>query len=96
MVRGVWNETVDSMGDNTGIDVLRLHDSKGTFLVAFNNENPGRPHAAGHRAIYYQDPQRVYDPTGAFGGDSESGSIELVTNHSQTLVASLRLQTQKT
>ena len=38
-VRGIWNETVDSFGDYEGPDTLILHDAKGAFVVAFNNEN---------------------------------------------------------
>jgi hypothetical protein len=94
-VRGVWNETVDQYGDYVGPDVLRLHTASGTFFVAFDNASPGTAQRAGKGTIYYEHLQRVYDPTGVYAGDSETGTIDLDMNRAQTHVISLRLQTQR-
>jgi len=91
---GVWLETTDAYGNNTGLDVLRIHDSKGTITLVFDNQNPGKAHPASHRASYFEDVERVYHDTGAFAGAAERGSIELVTNSDQSVITSLRLHTQ--
>jgi hypothetical protein len=96
VVRGVWNESVDEYGDYIGPDTLRLHASKGAFVVAFNNASSGPAHPAAHGAVYYEHPQRVYYPIGTYAGDSESGSIELITNPARTSVVSMKLSTQNT
>ncbi len=96
VVRGVWNETVNEYGDYMGPDTLRLHAPNGGFVVAFNNQSAGPAHAAGRGNVYYEHPQRVEDAIGAFTGDSESGSIELYTNHARTSVVSIKLSTQST
>lgn len=96
VVRGYWNESVDEYGDYLGPDTLQLRTAKGTFLVAFGDASPGPVHRQGKGDVFYQHAQRVYSPTGAYKGDAESGTIDLVMNRSQTLVASLRLQTQST
>ncbi len=93
-VRGYWNESEDQYGDYLGPDILRLHTAKGTILVAFNNATPGPAQHQGKGIVFYEHAQRVYSPTGAYSGDTESGTIDLVMNRSQTLVASLRIQTK--
>jgi hypothetical protein len=93
-VRGVWNESVDQFGDYLGPDTLRLHTANGTFLVAFDNASSGRAHRVAKGVVYYQHPQRVYNPTGAYAGQVESGTIDLNLNRAHTHVMSLRLQTE--
>jgi len=93
-VHGVWTESVDTYGDPTGPDTLQLHDAKGTFLVAFNEQNAGREHRLAGGAVDYAVAQRVYDGTGAYARASESGSIELTTNSARTVVQSMTLNTQ--
>jgi hypothetical protein len=92
-VRGVWNETVNAYGNTTGLDTLRLRDSSGTLLLAFNNQNPGSQHKTG-RTSYYEDGQTLADATGAYKGTNESGTIQLITNSTVTLVDGLRLHTR--
>jgi hypothetical protein len=92
-VRGVWNETTDAYGNSTGFDTLRLRDAKGTLLIAFNNQNPGSLHKAG-RTSYYEDAQTLANATGSYKGNSESGTIQLITNSSVTLVDGLTLHTK--
>jgi hypothetical protein len=92
-VRGVWNETVNAYGGTTGLDTLRLRDAKGSLLIAFNNQNPGSQHKAG-RTSYYEESQTLADATGAYKGTSESGTIQLVTNSTVTLVDGLTLHTK--
>jgi hypothetical protein len=93
-VRGVWNQTVDEYGDSTGLGVLRLHDSMGTFIVAVDTENSGPAHPAAHGAVSYQYAQRLDGGTGAYTRASESGSIEAFTNRGQTAVESMTLHSR--
>ncbi|MGZ3413134.1 MAG: hypothetical protein ACXWNX_04910, partial [Isosphaeraceae bacterium] len=79
-VHGIWDETVDSFGDYEGPDTPTLHDSKGTFAIAFNNENSPRADVKVRGAVSYEHPQIIYGGTGAYARASESGSIELTTN----------------
>jgi hypothetical protein len=95
-VHGIWDETVDAYGDYEGPDELILHDAKGSFAVAFNNENSQPAHAKAHGAISYQHAQLVLGGTGAYAKESESGSIELTTNAARTQIVSLTLQTRNT
>ena len=95
-VRGVWNETVDTFGDITGIDVLRLRNPKGTLIVAFDNETPGKPQSAGKGTVFVEDAQRLYASTGAYAGSTETGSVEIISNAAQTVVKGLTLHTRGT
>jgi len=95
-VHGIWDETVDSFGDYEGPDTLTLHDSKGTFAIAFNNENSPRADVKVRGAVSYEHPQIIYGGTGAYARASESGSIELTTNAARTQIVSLTLHTQNT
>jgi hypothetical protein len=95
-VRGVWNKSVDAFGNPTGLDTLRLHNSRGAFVVAFNGQQPVRAQPAPHRAVYYRHPQRLSLGTGAYAGASESGTIELVTNSARTVVQSMTLASRTT
>jgi hypothetical protein len=93
-VRGVWNETVDVNGNTTGLDTLRLRDAKGTLLIAFNNTNPGAQFRNSRGQPYYEDAQRLDVATGSYANTSETGTIELTTNSSATLVDGLTLHTK--
>jgi hypothetical protein len=93
-VRGVWNETVDSFGNISGPDTLRLHDPKGTLVIAISAQNSGRARLVGHGAVAYQRAQRFYGGTGAYAHGSESGSVELITNDAKSHVVSLVFDTQ--
>ena|GEM_PF-1408344 len=92
-VHGTWNESVDSFGDPTGPDTLRLTDSKGTFVLAFNNENSGRGHPTGHGGVSFQHPQRFVGGTKAYASASEIGTVTLTTNPAKSQVVSISLQT---
>ena len=52
-VTGVWNENLDEYGENTGVDVLRLANSKGSVIITFNTETTAKAHSAGHDEVYY-------------------------------------------
>jgi hypothetical protein len=95
-VHGIWNETVDSFGDYEGPDTLTLHDSKGTFAVAFDNENSPRADVKVRGAFSYEHLQMVYGGNGAYARASESGSIELTTNAARTEIVSMTLHSQNT
>ncbi len=95
-VHGIWDETVDSFGNYEGPDTLTLHDSKGAFAVAFNNENSPRAGVKVGSAISYEHPQILYGGNGAYARASESGTIELTTNAARTEIVSMTLHTQNT
>ena len=95
-VRGVWNETVDSFGDVSGLDALRLRDPEGTLIVAFDNQTPGRPRPAAHHTVSVEAAQHVYAGTGAYARASETGSIEILSNAARTVVENLTLHSRGT
>ena len=95
-VHGLWNETVDQFGDYEGPDTLVLHDAKGSFAVAFNNQNAKPEHTEARGAVSYNHAQAVLGGNGAYARAKESGSIELTTNEAQTQVVSVTLQTKNT
>jgi hypothetical protein len=93
-VRGIWNESADSEGDYVGPDTLQLHNSKGSFNVTFNADNPGQLHRIAGGGVYYEHPQHVSGGMRAYARAKESGSIELTTNPARTVVESMTLSTQ--
>lgn len=92
-VTGVWEETTDEYGDYLGPDMLLLHSSQGSFIVAFNDATSGPSYKNSNGTIYYQHDQHTGDPTGAFAGESESGTLNLNMNHARTEVESITLDT---
>jgi hypothetical protein len=93
-VHGVWDNSVDTYGDYAGPDTLSLHNSKGSIVLTFNEQNAGGGHALGHGAVTYMHTQRLYRGSGAYAGASESGTIALATNKARSLIASMTLQSQ--
>ncbi len=92
-IHGMWDESVDSFGDYEGPDTLTLRNTKGVFVVAFNNAN-GIPSSAKSRGpVSYEHRQMVEGGAGAYARASESGTIELTTNAARTDVVSLTLHT---
>ena len=93
-VRGIWNESADSEGDYLGPDTLQLHNSKGSFTVEFNADNPGQLHRIAGGGVYYQHPQLVSGGARAYAHVKESGSIDLNTNTARTVVQTMTISTQ--
>jgi hypothetical protein len=93
-VHGTWDETVDAYGDYEGPDELILRDPKGSYAVAFNNENSQSAHTKAHGAVSYEHAQVVLGGTGAYAKESESGSIEETTNAARAQIVSLTLQSR--
>jgi hypothetical protein len=93
-VRGVWRATFDAFGNHTGLDALRLHDAKGTFVIQFNNLESGPAHHLARGAIYYEQAQRLSAGTGPYAGASEHGTIELILNSDRTVVTSFTLNSK--
>ncbi len=52
-VTGVWNESVDSFGEPSGLNVLRLQTGKGSLVITFSTVNTVKAHPAGHGEVYY-------------------------------------------
>ncbi len=92
-VRGIWSETVDSFGDYEGPDSLQLRNSKGSFILVFNNENADKALRVPHGTVTFEVPQKAYAGSGAYARPSESGSIELTSNAARTGIVSLTLKT---
>jgi hypothetical protein len=92
-VRGMWNESSDSEGDYIGPDTLQLHNAKGSFVVAFNADNPGQLHPIAGGGANYEHIQRIVSGAHAYAGVKESGSIELTTNSARTVVESMTITT---
>jgi hypothetical protein len=78
-VRGVWNQTVDATGAITGVDVLRLHNAKGSLIVVFDNQAQEQAQRVSRGVFSSPHTQMLYDDTGTFTGDSERGTIDVVT-----------------
>jgi hypothetical protein len=95
-VRGFWNHSDDSFGDYLGPDTIQLRDSQGTFVIVFNDANPGKAHRTATGAVFNPIPQRVHGGTGAYARASESGTIALSTNAARTVVESITLNAPST
>ncbi len=97
-VMGIWHETTDAFGAYEGPDWIQLqsHNPKGSYILEFNNDNPGSPTPIGHNTGMYQHAQHLYDGTGAFAKATESGSIEILENNKSKAVESLILITANT
>jgi hypothetical protein len=93
-VHGVWDNSVDAYGDYLGPDTLSLHNSKGSILLTFNDQNPHGGRALGQGAVSYMHTQRLYRGGGAYTGASESGTIALATNKARSLITSMTLESQ--
>ena len=87
----MWNQTVDEFGDVDGPNVLRLAAPSGSVVITFNTTNSVKAHPRAHGTFYYPHAQRLYAGTGAYTGTTESGMIDLTTNHARNEVTSLML-----
>lgn len=92
-IHGIWDETVDSFGDYEGPDTLTLRNTKGIFVVAFNNDNASPANARARGPVTYEHRQIVEGGAGAYARASESGTIELTTNAAKSEIASITLHT---
>jgi hypothetical protein len=92
-VKGVWQTTVDPYGNYEGPDLLELQTKspKGSFNIAFDNVNTGKPTKVSASEGFYQHGQHLVQGTGAYAHDSESGSIELMVNNKKGSVTSIVL-----
>ena len=97
-VRGVWNENRRRVRRHPPASTsCDLHAAKGSLIITFNTANTAvKPHPAAHGAVYYPCAQQVYSGTGAYSGATESGMIDLTTNHGRNQIVSLVLTTANT
>jgi hypothetical protein len=93
-VTGMWYESSDEYGDYLGPDTITFHDSQGAFTIAFNNGSSGPAHRTGPHSVYYQHKLQIEGGTGAYSGDTGSGTIDLNMNAAHTEVQSLTLNAQ--
>jgi hypothetical protein len=97
---GVWNDSVDELGDYLGPDTLVLkfdnHYSKGTITLEFNNVNTGKAHPMGHGQGYFQHAERFESGTGDFANASQKGSVNVIVNSKNGTVEGLSLVTAPT
>jgi hypothetical protein len=89
-VHGMWNESTNAYGNYDGPDTLALHTPQGVVVLAFNNASHGPAHKAGE-TLFYQHPQKLIATTGAYAGDTESGTINLNSNAARNQIASVTL-----
>jgi hypothetical protein len=94
-VKGFWETSIDQSGDADGPDelVLQTKDPKGSFTIAFNNVNPGKPTKVSPGLGFYQHGQHLTAGSGAYAHTTESGSIELMVSGKKGAVTSLVLIT---
>jgi hypothetical protein len=90
-VTGSWIETTNTLGAVENPDILRLHDSKGSLIILFNNTNTGKPTVISKGTSYFQHVQDLYVGTRAFAQAAENGTIQVVTSAKQQSVTSLVL-----
>jgi hypothetical protein len=90
-VSGVWYESTDAYGDYLGPDTITIHDSQGTFTLAFSDATSGPAHRTGKHSVYYEHGLQIEGGTGAHAGDTGSGTLDLNMNAAHTLVASITL-----
>jgi hypothetical protein len=93
-VRGMWSENVDSLGQMSGPDTIRLDNSQGAILLSFNNGNAGRPHRNAQGHVYYQHNQILTAGRGAYANSTENGTIELVLNNSKKSTVQMTIQSR--
>jgi hypothetical protein len=89
---GVWNTSVDSFGEPSGLNVLRLQTGKGSLVITFSTVNTAKAHPAGHGEVYYARAQKLLVGTGAYAGAKESGMLDLTTNSARSAIASVTLR----
>lgn len=94
-VKGNWQTSIDQFGNYDGPDTIQLSTKtpKGSFTIAFNNKNPGKPTKVSPALGFYQHGQQLRSGTGAFAHATEAGSIELMDNLKKGDVTSLVLIT---
>ena len=85
-VRGTWSETDDQFGDYMGPDMLRLHDAKGTFVVAFNEQKTDAINRLAGGAQESVHPELASGGAGAYAHARGSGTIGLTTNATRKVV----------
>jgi hypothetical protein len=93
VVHGDWNQSVDSYGDYEGPDTIQLRDPNGSFIIAFNDQSPGKTYKTAQGTPYFEHTQHVTGGTHAYAKATEIGSIELVTNPAKNQINSLILTT---
>jgi hypothetical protein len=92
-VHGTWYESFDEYGDYLGPDTVSLHNSKGTIVIAFNDQKQVRTHKTAHGPISYVYAQRVQGGSGAYAHAAETGTIELTTGGARKNIQSMEIQT---
>jgi hypothetical protein len=97
---GVWNDTVDELGDYLGPDTLVLkfnnHLSKGTITLQFNNVNSGKAHPMGHGLGYFQHIEHLESGTGDLAHATQTGSVNVIVSARNGAVEGLSLVTAPT
>jgi hypothetical protein len=95
MVRGVWDESVDQNGAYLDPDIIQLHNSKGSFVIAFDATTLGQGEQAANGTVFYGAAQQLENGTGAFARSTESGFVQVNTNAKETVDESLTLTSAK-
>jgi hypothetical protein len=88
-VRGTWTTGSDEYGDYMGPDTLELHDSKGTFLVAFSEQNTSSVERLPGGAQESIHPEITSGGTRAYVHAKGGGSIAMTTNAARKVVETM-------
>ncbi len=90
-VKGVWNESEDSTGNYLAPDTLKLRNAQGAIVITFNSAVKSKVHRLTPTTLGYDVAQRLYAGTRAYTKDSESGTLEMITNNAQNAVKNITL-----
>lgn len=88
-VHGVWNEMSDQFGDYMGPDTVQLHTAKGSFVVAFSEQNTDAIHHLAGGVTESIHPEITSDGTGAYARERGTGTITLTSNSGSTVVKTM-------
>jgi hypothetical protein len=94
-VHGVWTESYDEYGDYLPPDTIALHNSKGTIVLAFNDQNMLHSGADKKGPETFEYAEHVQSGTGAYAHASETGSLVLTTNTTRTDIATMQFEPGK-
>jgi hypothetical protein len=95
VVRGTWDESADQYGNYLDPDTIQLHNSKGSFVLAFDATTTGQGQQTAQGIVYDGATQQLEDGTGAYARASESGFIQMNLKPRGSVVESLTVSSNK-
>ena len=95
LVHGTWDESADINGAYLGPDTIRLHNSRGSFVIEFDDTTFGQGIPTAQGRVYDVAHQQLQEGTGAFVRASEAGLIRQTTDAKETTVESFTLTSNR-